>query len=150
MQSRLWTGALLLLSFPLLALSPPLEPKPVKPAPQATIVALTTAPTQVAPSGKASVQTLARGLNAFVARLEMAPGAKVPKHRDATEEYIHVLAGSGEITIDGKTSKLSAGDTVYMPAKAEVSFRNGPAKMVALQVFAGPAPAAKYQAWKAR
>ncbi len=102
---------------------------------------------RVAPSGKARVQKLARGDNAFLARLELAPGAKVPEHRDATEEYIHVLEGKGLITIEGQTHSIGPGTTVYMPANARVSFQNGDARMVAIQVFAGPGPAAKYRKW---
>jgi quercetin dioxygenase-like cupin family protein len=102
---------------------------------------------RVSPNGKARVIILARGLEAFVARLEMDPGAAVPEHRDATEEYIHVLEGSGTITIDDVTYPLAMGDTVYMPADAKVSFQNGDAPLVGLQVFAGPEPAAKYDAW---
>jgi hypothetical protein len=34
-----------------------------------------------------------------------------------------------------------------MPPNAEVEFRNGDAQLVAIQVFAGPEPAAKYDAW---
>jgi quercetin dioxygenase-like cupin family protein len=102
---------------------------------------------RVAPNGKARVTILARGLEAFVGRLEMDPGAAVPEHRDATEEYIHVLAGSGTITIDDHVYPLATGDTVYMPADAKVSFQNDDAPLVGLQVFAGPEPAAKYDAW---
>jgi quercetin dioxygenase-like cupin family protein len=102
---------------------------------------------RVAPSGKARVTILARGREAFVARLELDPGAAVPEHRDATEEYIHVLEGGGTITIDDRVYPLAKGDTVYMPADAEVSFQNGDAPLVGLQVFAGPEPAAKYDAW---
>jgi len=103
--------------------------------------------TQTASHGKAWVTELVRGENAFIARLGIAPGAKVPTHRDPTEEYIHVLSGSGKITIDGKTTAIGPGATVYMPAKAEVSFVNGAATMTVLQVFAGPAPAKKYDTW---
>lgn len=102
---------------------------------------------RVAPSGKARVSMLARGHNAFIARLEMEPGAAVPEHRDSTEEYIHVLEGSGTIVIDDQEFPLAPGSTVYMPANAKVSFQNGDAPMVGLQVFAGPEPAAKYDAW---
>lgn len=102
---------------------------------------------RLAPNGKARVTILARGREAFVARLEMDPGAAVPEHRDATEEYIHVLEGGGTITIDDVALPLAAGDTVYMPADAKVSFQNGDAPLVGLQVFAGPEPAAKYDAW---
>ena len=102
---------------------------------------------RAAPNGKGAVTILARGDNAFLARLELAPGAAVPVHRDATEEYIHLLEGAGVITVDGVDASIAAGDTVYMPADAEVRYQNGDAKMTALQVFAGPSPAAKYANW---
>jgi hypothetical protein len=35
-----------------------------------------------------------------------------------------------------------------MPPGALVSFENGPETLVAIQVFAGPEPAAKYDAWE--
>jgi (S)-ureidoglycine aminohydrolase len=93
------------------------------------------------------VRVLARGANAFVAELSMDSGAAVPEHADATEEYIHVLEGSGTITIDGQAHDITAGATVFMSAGAVVSYQNGDAPMRALQVFAGPEPAAKYDAW---
>lgn len=114
-----------------------------------TVTHAADAQVQVAPSGKAKVVLLAQGKNAFLGRLELAPGAKVPLHRDATEEYIHFLAGGGTITVDGQAHAVKAGSTIYMPANAEVTFTNGDAPAVAIQVFAGPAPAAKYQKWKA-
>jgi quercetin dioxygenase-like cupin family protein len=107
------------------------------------------APVRVAPNGQARVTILAQGGNAFVARLEMEPEAAVPEHQDATEEYIHVLEGGGTMVIDGVEHEVVAGATVFMPANATVSFQNGPTRMVALQVFAGPAPAAKYDRWTA-
>lgn len=116
-------------------------------APAATVRHLEAVPVAVAPHGKARVQHLARGDNAYLGRLEMVAGAAVPQHRDQTEEYIHILEGSGTITIDGKTEPVKAGTTIYMPAHAQVSFENGDAKLVGLQVFAGPAPADKYQTW---
>jgi quercetin dioxygenase-like cupin family protein len=102
---------------------------------------------RASPNGKARVTILARGREAFVARLELDPGAAVPEHRDSTEEYIHVLEGSGTMRIDDATFSIVAGDTVYMPAEAKVSVQNGDATLVGLQVFAGPEPAAKYDAW---
>jgi len=120
---------------------------PASAATSAPVTAIEQAERRTAPGGKARVTILARGLNAFVARLEMEPGAAVPEHRDATEEYIHVLEGSGTITIDDQSYPLSPGGTVYMPANAKVSFVNGDTPLVGLQVFAGPEPAAKYDAW---
>ncbi len=103
--------------------------------------------TRTAPHGKAWVTPFVEGDNAWLGKLELAAGAKVPEHQDPTEEYIHVLSGHGTMRIDGKTTKVGPGDTIYMPAHARVSFDNGLENLVALQVFAGPGPAAKYQAW---
>lgn len=94
-----------------------------------------------------AVTILARGEQAFLARLEMPAGGSVPLHRDATEEYIHVLEGGGTITVDGVDHEVGPGDTVYMAANAEVTFQGADAPLVALQVFAGPEPAAKYGRW---
>lgn len=95
----------------------------------------------------ADIHVLARGDNAFLGKLEMAAGGEVPEHRDATEEYIHILEGGGVFTIDGQQHIVGPGTTIYMPANALVSFKNGDAKLVAIQVFAGPGPAVKYDAW---
>jgi len=115
----------------------------------AAVLTLEAAELRLAPNGKARIQHLARGDRAYLGRLEMEPGAAVPVHRDATEEYVHVLEGGGTIIIDGVEHAIAAGSTVFMPAGAEVSYTNGPARLVALQVFAGPEPAAKYEAWRA-
>jgi quercetin dioxygenase-like cupin family protein len=102
---------------------------------------------RTSPNGTGTITMLARGSNAFLGKLEMAPGAAVPEHRDATEEYIVVLQGGGTITIDSKAQAVASGDTIYMPANALVSYQNGDTALVALQVFAGPEPARKYEAW---
>ena len=102
---------------------------------------------RTAPSGRVSVAELLTGKNAFIGRLEMDPGAAVPLHRDPTEEYLVVLEGGGVLQLDGVSHSLRAGSVVFMPAGAEVSFQNGPAKLLALQVFAGPESASKYASW---
>ena len=124
--------------------STPVEPTA---APAAAVLRLDAAERRASPSGTATIAMLARGQNAFVGKLEMQPGATVPEHRDATEEYIHVLSGGGIMMIDGERHEIRPGDTIYMPADARVSFENGDEPMVALQVFAGPEPADKYTAW---
>ena len=86
--------------------------------------------------------------NAFFGVLELAPGAKVPVHRDSTEEYIYILVGSGAMTINGVTTAVGPGTGVFMPANAEVSFvasKDGPVR--AVQFFAGQGPEAKYNRW---
>jgi quercetin dioxygenase-like cupin family protein len=117
------------------------------PANASRVIALDTAERRAAPSGTAAITMLARGDAAFLGKLEMEPGATVPEHRDATEEYIHVLEGGGVMLIDGERYEIGPGDTIYMAPEALVSFENGEVPMVAIQVFAGPAPADKYEAW---
>ena len=106
-----------------------------------------TAEERVSPNGKARILRLAKGANAFLGKLTMEGGGKVPLHRDATEEYIYILEGSGVMTIDGREYEVGPNTAIYMPANAEVSFAGGPEKLVALQVFAGTGPEAKYDAW---
>jgi len=105
-------------------------------------------PWKVAPTGKARVQALASGKEAWVGKLVLDADAAVPEHQDPTEEFIVVLEGGGRITVDGTTHDVQAGSVVYMPADATVSYANGPSPMVAVQVFAGPGPASKYDTWK--
>ena len=119
------------------------------PAPaEGTVVTLDTAPKFVAGSGKAWITRLAQGEGAFVGMLELAPNAAVPEHQDATEEYIYVLSGGGTLTMAGTPYKLGATSLVYMPAGITVSYQNGDTPLVALQVFAGPGPAKKYDGWE--
>jgi quercetin dioxygenase-like cupin family protein len=118
------------------------------PAPLEEVRAIEAAPKRTSPSGKSFITLLARGSNAFVGKLEMLPGATVPENQDPTEEYIHVLSGHGTLTMNGKTYEIAAGSTIFMPAFATVSYQNGDEPLVAIQVFAGPAPADKYDGWK--
>ena len=119
--------------------------------PPHTVIQFTDAPARTV-GGKATVWRLAGkeegAQNAFFAVLELAVGAKVPVHRDATEEYLYVLQGTGEITIDGSVHALSAGAGVFMPANAEVSFvATGTKPVRVVQFFAGQGPEAKYASW---
>lgn len=97
--------------------------------------------------GKAVIEIFKEGKNAFFARLTVGPNGAVPLHRDPTEEYLLIESGSGELTIDGVKHHVKAGDLIYMPARAEVSFKNGPQPLIALQIFAGPESARKYDKW---
>lgn len=120
--------------------------------PAHTVIHEDVAPTRAVPSGKAKVMRLAGkeegAKQAFFGVLELAPGAKVPVHRDATEEYIYILQGTGQITIDGTTHEVSAGTGIFMPANAQVSFvATGTTPVRAVQFFAGQGPEAKYDGW---
>ena len=107
-----------------------------------------TATQKVLGDGKAKIEILSKGKAAFLGRLTIAPGVHIPEHRDETEEYLYFLQGGGELYIEGKKILVTAGDAVYMPAKALVSYQNGSVETVVVQVFAGPSPAKKYDRWK--
>lgn len=120
---------------------------PADSAPVAEVRSQANAELRQVAEGKARIRLLGQGQNAFIGRLEIAPGFAVPEHQDPTEEYIHVLEGHGTLTMDGKAYEIQPGSTIFMPAGATVSYQNGDAPMVAIQVFAGPGPAAKYDSW---
>ncbi len=100
-----------------------------------------------APNGKADVKVLARGREAFMALLRLDAGGAVPRHQDESEEYLHVLEGRGTLNIDGRDFAIRPGTTVFMPAGVTVRYTNGSEELVALQVFADPTSAAKYDKW---
>ena len=108
--------------------------------------------TRIAPSGTATIHRIAGkeegAKNAFFGLLEIQPGATVPLHRDATEEYLYVVTGQGNLTIDGVTTAIKAGFGVFMPANAEVTFEaTGTELIQAVQFFAGQGPETKYDQW---
>jgi quercetin dioxygenase-like cupin family protein len=56
---------------------------------------------------------------------EPPPGWSLPPHRHSSEaETIHILDGDFEMEIDGRRSRLSAGDTVHIPRGAVHSGSN--------------------------
>lgn len=147
--TTLLLGVFVAVTEPLKAQNP--EPAASKPTiHQATVRHIEATEVREVPSGKASIRLLAEGQEAFVGLLRMDGGGKVPEHRDTSEEYIHVLKGSGTIFIDDKPQTIKPGTTIFMPKGAKVRYENGPDELMAIQVFAGPESAAKYQAWKAR
>jgi len=119
-------------------------------SPQPSVIALQDVAAAHAPHGKAQIQVLAEGQHAFFGRLELEPHAAVPLHRDASEETIFVLEGSGVLTIDGQEYPVQAGTTAFMPALAQVHYQNGPTRLVALQIFAGANSQRKYDNWSAK
>ena len=114
---------------------------------QGTVMTPDKAVTYLAPSGQARITFLAQGKNAFVGRLWLAPHAKVPLHQDQTEEYLYILEGRGMLKMNDQEYQLKAGMTVFMPANAKVTFKNGDQPTVCLQIFSGPDSAKKYKSW---
>ena len=110
------------------------------------------APSKLSPSGSALATPLVTkqigAENAYMGLLNIAPGARVPVHKDTTEEMLFFIQGGGTVTIDGAEYAVSQNDAIYMPANSEVSFQNHPQhQSVVLQVFAGQGPESKYDSW---
>lgn len=63
-------------------------------------------------------QTPTSDLTAGIAVCPPGQGHLCP-HRHAQAEIYHILEGKGEVTIDGVTSRVEAGSTVFIPGDAE-------------------------------
>ena len=72
------------------------------------------------------------GSQQAVWRVDMVPGAAGPVHAFDAEQVWTVLDGSAQITLDGETVAVAAGDTVVMPAdvQRQIRTRDGLSAMV--------------------
>lgn len=61
---------------------------------------------------------------AIQVRVDFAPGASFPKHSHPGVEIAYVLSGSIEYELAGKTIRLQAGESLYIPAGAAHSANN--------------------------
>ncbi|NHZ82598.1 cupin domain-containing protein [Massilia sp. CCM 8695] len=61
---------------------------------------------------------------AIQVRVDFAPGASFPKHSHPGVEIAYVLSGSIEYELNGKTVRLQAGESIYIPAGAVHSAKN--------------------------
>ncbi|HEX8611631.1 MAG TPA: cupin domain-containing protein [Telluria sp.] len=61
---------------------------------------------------------------AIQVRVDFAPGASAPKHIHPGVEIAYVLSGTIEYDMDGKTIRLQAGESLYIPAGAAHSAKN--------------------------
>ena len=66
----------------------------------------------------------APGRETIQAIVEIAPGQASPRHTHPGEEIIYVLEGTLEYEIDGKVSRVKAGDVLFVPAGAPHLARN--------------------------
>ncbi|AXA93299.1 cupin domain-containing protein [Massilia sp. YMA4] len=62
--------------------------------------------------------------DAIQVRVDFAPGASFPKHSHPGVEIAYVLSGTIEYEMDGKTVRLQAGESLYIPAGAVHSAKN--------------------------
>ena len=58
----------------------------------------------------------APGREVVQVRVDFDPGYVAPRHTHPGEEIIYVIEGLLEYEIDGKTSKVKAGDVLFVPA----------------------------------
>jgi len=70
----------------------------------------------------------------------MEPSSATPVHRHACEEVILVLAGAGELTIDGETRAFAANSTLIVPPDAIHQIVNPHAEPLVLVAALGAAP----------
>jgi quercetin dioxygenase-like cupin family protein len=57
-------------------------------------------------------------------RGEIPPGTRAPAHTVSREEIFHLLVGDLLITLDGRTERIRAGDTVIVNAGATLAVEN--------------------------
>lgn len=75
-----------------------------------------------------------------VAYFEVAPGKRLGRHTDSSEEVLYIVAGEGEATIGDERAYVSQGSLAVVPALVPHDIRNtgsGPLQVVGF--FAGSA-----------
>jgi quercetin dioxygenase-like cupin family protein len=81
----------------------------------------------------------ARGHEAVIVDVEIAPGASVGRHTHPGEEISYMIEGEGEVVIDGQAPrKVKTGDSFIIPAGKIHDFRNtgaAPLKLHAVYVI---------------
>lgn len=122
---------------------------PVAPAPAAaTVVHTAQAPQHVIADGKGTATLLLGVPEGSMTLLTFLPGAAVPEHVHAQSgEFLYLLEGSMEVTIQGKTTVVTAGDAIHIPAgavhSARVLGRFDQAR--AVQMYVGPGPEERFR-----
>ena len=78
------------------------------------------------------------GWETLQALVSFAPGASFPRHRHPGQEVIYVTQGTIEYEVDGKSVRVSAGETLFIPRGVVHAARNngaGPAAELATYVI---------------
>jgi quercetin dioxygenase-like cupin family protein len=71
---------------------------------------------------RVSAQTGANQLT--VVEQWIAPGLGAPEHRHPVEEIVSIIDGEAEVSLEGQSATLTAGQSVLVPAGARHGFRN--------------------------
>ncbi len=83
------------------------------PIDRADLISLKTPPPDVADGIVSQALLTAPGLRATLFRF--AAGQELSEHTSPARVLLHVLAGSGEITLGPRVQRLAAGDLLHMP-----------------------------------
>ena len=59
-------------------------------------------------------QTRASGKTMYQMTAQLAAGSKMPEHRHAQEQIVHILSGRMKLIVEGKPHELTAGDSFYL------------------------------------
>lgn len=59
-------------------------------------------------------QTMANGKTMYQMTAQLAAGSKMPEHRHAQEQIVHILSGRMKLIVEGKPHELKAGDSFYL------------------------------------
>ncbi|MER5718593.1 cupin domain-containing protein [Streptomyces sp. NPDC002132] len=57
-------------------------------------------------------------------RGEIPPGTKAPAHTVSREEVFHLLVGELDVTLDGRTERITAGDTLIVNVGSTLKVEN--------------------------
>lgn len=79
---------------------------------------------------------LADSVEVIMSYLEMPKNTTLPLHYHPGEEFVYAIEGSGELTLDGVTSTVSAGDVVKIPLEKVHSYstKNESSKLIVFRV----------------
>ncbi len=80
---------------------------------------------------------VASGQGAMIVRFELEKGAVLPAHSHPHEQMGLILSGTLDVTIDGETRSLRAGDAYVVPQNS-VHLAVAPERSTVLDVFAPP------------
>ncbi len=79
--------------------------------------------------------------------LNLMPGQVLPPHKHENSDLImHVVAGGGELTVDGKKQNITTGDVIYTEGQEEFSFTNNTQENLSCFIVLAPRPEPKIYA----
>jgi quercetin dioxygenase-like cupin family protein len=93
------------------------------------------APRQLAPGVTAKI---ASGEKLMFSLVALDPGAVVPEHSHPHEQMGMMVSGDMELTVAGKTRRLSGNDLYLIPGGVPHKVVTGPQGAVALDAFSPP------------